>query len=78
MSIFSESDGESRALEYEEILLAVVDEARFESYDDLHPKKLAWFAKKHIYPRYVSALNDAWRNEPTANQEKIQNFFKNY
>lgn len=69
---------EAIVISYEEILLEVIEEARYETYDNLHPRKLAWFAKKHIYPKYLRALSDAWREKPTFNQEKIQNFFKNY
>lgn len=76
MGIFSETMAESSARDYEQILLAVIKECENDDFEDTYGRKLALFAKKHIYPKYQNELSEAWRNSVPADQKKIEKFFK--
>jgi hypothetical protein len=77
MGIFTEAHAESSARDYESILLAVIEECENDDFDDTYPRKLALFAKKHIYPKYQNELSEAWRDGVKEDQKKIEKFFKN-
>jgi len=77
MGIYSEALAESNARDYEEILLAViVDYYDYDHIQDTYPKRLALFAKEHIYPKYQKELQEAYRNNKKKDQKKIEKFFK--
>lgn len=77
MGIFTEVHAESSARDYELILLAVIEECKDDDFEDTYKRRLALFAKKHIYPKYQNELSEAWRNNVTEDQKIVENFFKN-
>lgn len=76
MGMFSEAHAESSARDYEQILLAVIEECKDDDFEDTYKRRLALFAKKHIYPKYQNELAEAWRNGVKQDQKIIEAFFK--
>ena len=64
MGMFSEIHAEGEAIEYEKILIEGIKSNNNDIFE---------FCKKHIYPKYQSALSDAWRTKITENQKIVDN-----
>lgn len=79
MGMFSEIIHEGYVKEYEEILIAGIEEYENNGEGEYSNEYVAviTFLKKHVYPKYDSALGDAYITVVTDNQKRIDEFFKN-
>jgi hypothetical protein len=73
MGIFTEVAAESRAEDFEDILINAIKEWEMNEHDPT----VVQFCKKHVYPKYLYVLADAFRGKPTNNQLLIEKFYKN-
>lgn len=75
MGMFSEIHAESTASDYEEILIAAIEEYKQDIGSEA--EAIINFCEHYILPKYNDAIEGAWRSEKSENQKIINRFFDN-